>query len=206
MAMLRFITFFSFIALYSCQQGAAKREVDPAAVKLNDSAMKYTSYIHNVDSLQKAISLLDSATSIESNYFLGHYNKLMFFNELKQYDKAILTINSLIKLRPSAHDLYLTGGILHERMGDTTSSKAYFQKSMDICNNALDTMAVRNSDYIMLISNKAINLIMLGEQAKADELLQASYNRLTDAEQKQMISSMMNKNKQELLMLWSNKQ
>ena len=199
MTTLKFITIFVLIALYSCGQKPKKCKGDPAAVDLNNKAMTLVRFIDNVDSSKKAISLLDNATSIDSNYFLGYYNKLMFFNQLKQFDKAVLTINKLIQLRPSAHDLYLTGGILYERIGDTISSKKYFEKSLTICNTVLDTMNKTNRDYEMLVGNEAVNLIMLGDEIKANELLKKLYDSQTDEALKKMTLSMMNTSKKELL-------
>lgn len=168
--------------------------------------MELVAFMNDPDSSQKAISLLDKATAIDTNYFLGHYNKLMFFNQLKEYDKAILTINKLIQLRPSAHDLYLAGGILYERIGDTLSSKAYFTKSLTICANVLDTISFTNRDYEMLVGNKAINLIMLGDKENANEILKKLYDRQSDEELKKMTLSMMNKSKKQLLELWPSDQ
>jgi tetratricopeptide (TPR) repeat protein len=204
MTTLKFITTFLLIALYSCGQKPAKHKADPAAVELNNKAMTLVAFIDNSDSSKKAISLLDKATTIDSNYFLGYYNKLMFFNQLKQFDKAILTVNKLIQLRPSAHDLYMTGGILYEQIGDTISSKTYFEKSLTICNNVLDTMSNKNRDYEMLVSNKAINLIMLGQQEDANKILKALYDTRPDDPEydnvtKKWIQSLMNKNKAELM-------
>ncbi len=130
----------------------------------------------------------------------------MFLNRLKQFDKAVLTINKLIRLRPSAHDIYLTGRILYERIGDTVSSKAYFTKSLTICSAVLDTMSVTNRDYEMLMGNKATNLIMLDNQQKANEILKQLYDNQTDEELKKNILSMMNKSKKQLLELWTNDQ
>jgi len=201
MTTLKFITIFVLIALYSCGQKPAKYKVNPAAVDLNNRAMTLVRFIDNADSSQKAISLLDNATSIDSNYFLGHYNKLMFFNQLKEFDKAVLTINKLIQLRPFAHDLYLTGGILYERIGDTISSKKYFEKSLTICNTVLDTMNKTNRDYEMLVGNKAVNLIMLGDEIKANELLKQLHDSQTDEDLRKKTLTMMKKSKKQLLAL-----
>ena len=206
MTTLKFITTFLLITLYSCGQKSAKNKVDLAAVELNNKAMKFVAFIDNPDSSKKAISLLDKATTIDSNYFLGHHNKLMFFNQLKQFDKAILTVNKLIQLRPSAHDLYLTGGILYERNGDTISSKAYFTKSLKICSAILDTMSLTNRDYEMLMLNKATNLIMLDSQQEANEILEKIYDKQTDEELKKNTFLLMNKNKKQLLELWTSDQ
>jgi tetratricopeptide (TPR) repeat protein len=206
MTTLKFLTSFLFIGLCSCGQKPAKHKVDTAAVKLNNKAMTLVPFIDNEDSVRKAISLLDKATTIDSVYFLGHFNKLMFYNKLKQFDKAVVTVNRLIQLRPAAHDLYLTGGILYERVGDTVASAGYFEKSLVICNTVLDTMNASNRDYEMLVGNKAINLIMLGDTSAANQLLTRLYESQTDEEQKKMTQSMMHKRKKELLQLWTTNQ
>ncbi len=204
MTTLNFIKIFLITSLYSCGQNSANFKVDPAAVELNNKAMTLFEFIDNGDSARKAISFLDHATTIDSNYFLGHCNKLIFLNQLKQFGNAISTINKLIQLRPSAQDLYLTGGILYERIGDTISSKSYFEKSLTICFSVLDTMSNKDRDYEMLVTNKAINLIMLGQQERANKILQALYDTLPDDPEyenvtKKGIHSLMNKNKAELM-------
>lgn len=91
---------------------------------------------------------------MDSDYFLGYYNKLMFLSQLNDYDKAVSTVNKLIELRPNANDLYLTGGLLYEKKGDTARALQYFQKSLAICNSVLDTMSQTNRDYEMLSNNR----------------------------------------------------
>ena len=199
MTTIKFIATFLLIALYSCGQKLVKHEVDPVAVELNNKAMTLISFIDNPDSSKKAILLLDKATSTDSTYFLGHYNKLIFYNQLKQFDKSISTVNKLIQLRPSAHDLYLTGGILYERTGDSISAIPYFDKSLTICNDVLDTMSTQNREYEILVGNKAINLIMLGDTKKANDILKNLYDNQNHEELKKMTLSLINKNKKELI-------
>jgi tetratricopeptide (TPR) repeat protein len=206
MTNVKFLIAFLLIGLCSCGQTPAKHKVDPAAVALNNEAMTLVAFIDNPDSSKKAISLLDKATAIDSNYFLGFYNKLMFYNQLKQFDKAVSTTNKLIQLKPTAHDLYLTCGIFYERVGDTVSSSAYFRKSLGICNSTLDTMNSKNRDYEMLVGNKATNLIMLGDTVKANKLLKKLYDSQTEEALKKWTASLMNKNKKQLLELWASYQ
>ena len=204
MTTLQFITTFLLLTLYSCGQTPAKYKPDPEAVKLNNQAMSLVAFIDNVDSSKKAISLLDKATSIDSNYFLGYSNKLMFFFQLKQFDKLILTNNKLIQLRTSAHDLYLTGGMFYEQIGNTVSATRYFNKSLTICNAVLDTMNNMNRDFVMLTTNQAINLIMLNDSTNANNILKILYDNQPDDPkfdnvEKKYIQSLMNKNKKELV-------
>ncbi|MBS0646473.1 MAG: tetratricopeptide repeat protein [Verrucomicrobia bacterium] len=197
---------FSFTGLVSCGQSTLKHEVDPSAIRLNNQAMTLIPFIDNPDSSQKAIKLLDQATTIDTNYFLGYANKLMFYYQLHQFDKALLTNNKLIQLRPTAHDLYLRSGMLYSQIGDATKAKTYFTKALTICNSVLDTMTKTNRDFVMLTTNKAITLIMLGDTTKANKILKVLYDNQPDDPdfgnvEKKYIQSLMNKNSKELIEL-----
>lgn len=204
MTILKFITPLLLITFYSCGQNAGNYKPDPQAVKLNNQAMTLVDYIENPDSSIKAIALLDKATTIDSNYFLGHFNKLMFFFSTKQYDKAIVTNNKLIQLRPFAHDLYLRCGFLYEHTGDTISAAKYFRKSLTLVTIPLDTMNKQNRDFEMFTTNQAINLIMLNDSAEANRILKTLYDNTPDDPAfdnvgKKYIQSLMNKNKKQLI-------
>jgi tetratricopeptide (TPR) repeat protein len=205
----KFIFFFSIIALYSCGQTPQKHKVNPESVRLNKKITPLISFTDNPDSCRKALSFLDSAIAIDSNDFFAYDNKMMFLYGLKQYDKAINTANELIRLRPNAHDLYMLKGNLLNKIGDTASANLNFQKSLGICNNVLDTMRETNRDYTMLVINKAINLIMLEDSAQANKILKVLYDKQPDDPtfdifDKKYILSLMNKNRIELMNLFSN--
>ena len=82
-----------------CGQNSAKIKNDPAAIELNNEAMFLVPFIENPDSSKKAILLPDKAITIDSNYFPGNLNILRFLNQIGQIDKAISTINNLVKTR-----------------------------------------------------------------------------------------------------------
>jgi tetratricopeptide (TPR) repeat protein len=193
---------FLFVGLYSCGQKTTKHKVDKVCVELNNSAMAMVQYLKNTDSSQKAIRLLDSATTLDTNYYLGYFNKLMFLNSLRQHKKAILTTQNLIRLRPDAHDLYIIGGIFCEKINDTISSKNYFQKSLAICNTVLDIMNLKNSNYEMIMINKAVNLIMLNRNSEANILLKKLTGNQSDGEMKKITLSMMNLSKSQLIQMY----
>jgi tetratricopeptide (TPR) repeat protein len=185
-----------------------KRKPDITAVKLNDQAMLLVSFIENPDSARKAIQLLDSATKIDSSYFLAYYNKLMFFSQLNLNDEGLRTLNKLIVLRPYAHDLYMMCGLWYERIGHSDSSQSYFEKSLSICNTVLDSMSIKNKDYFMLVGNKAINLTMLGDSLTANGLLKNLYDSLPEDSkfgnvEKDYIYSLIGKSKSEILKTFS---
>ena len=204
MTTLNFTFFFLIIALYSCGQTTTKHKVNPESVRINREIMQLFSFTNNPDSCRKALLLLDSATTIDSNDFNAYNNKLFFLFGLKQYDKAINTTNKLISLRPNAHDLFMLKGNLLYKIRDTASANLNFEKSLKICNSVLDTMRETNRDYMMFVTDKAINLIMLGDSAKANKILKILYDKQPDDPafdnvEKKYILSLMNKNRIQLI-------
>ena len=206
MTTLKFITVFLLIAVYSCGQNTPKQKTDPKVTALTNKIIPLVNYLENADSCKQALLYLDSATNIDNKCYSCYYNKLMFLFSLKQFDKAVATMNECIRIKPTAHALYLTGGILYEKIGDTISSKKYIQKSLTILNQVLDTMKVQDLNYEMLVSNKAINLIMLGDNKNGNDLLKAIADRQQDPELKEMTLSFMNKSKKELVEMMTNSQ
>ena len=212
MTTIRFIFLFLSIALYSCGQKSVKHKINPEVVRLNNKIIPLVPFTDNPDSCRKALLFLDSATSIDGNDFLAYNNKLMFLFGLKQYDKAIKTVDEMLRLRPNAHDLYTMKGSFYERIGDTVSSKKCFQKSLAICDKVLDTMMKTNRDYMMFVIDKSVNMIMLGDSAKANIILQTLYDNqpedsvfdnpedsVFDNADKKFILSFMHKSKAALL-------
>jgi len=195
----KFILIFCSVAFCSCEQKNGYSKVDADVARLSNKIIPLVNFLDNPDSCKKALQFLDSATTIDKGCFLCYYNKLMFLYSLKEYGKAVETVNECIRLNTSGHDLYLTGGILYERVGDTVSAKKYFQKSLTICNSILDTMSKKNSDFDMLAGNKAIDLIMLGDKIEADKILKILYDSQKDVKMKNMTLSLMNKTKKELI-------
>jgi tetratricopeptide (TPR) repeat protein len=206
MTTLKFLTAFLLITVYSCGQSTAKKKVDPNVTILSNKIIPLVNHIDNPDSCKQALLYLDSATKIDNNCFLCYYNKLMFLYSLKQFHKAVETMNECIRIKPSAHDLYLTGGILYEKIGDTISSRKYFQKSLTLLNSVLDTIKVQDMTYEMLVSNKAINLIMLGDSKSGNDLLKAITDRQKEPELRERTLSFMNKTKKELVDMMTNMQ
>jgi hypothetical protein len=113
--------------------------------------------------------------------------------------KAVEIINACISLKPSAHDLYLIGGILYEKVSDTIAAKKYFHHSLSILNSVLDTMDVRNLNHQMLVGNKAINLIMLGDNKTGNDLLKSILDGQKEPEWRELTLPFINKRKKELV-------
>ena len=199
MKILTFITLFILTAFYSCGQKKIKHKVNPEVTILSNKITPLVNFLDNPDSCKKALLYLDSATNIDNLCFLCYYNKLMFLYSLKKFDKAVETMNECIRIAPWAYDLYFAGGILYEKIGDTISSKRYFQKSLKLTNSALDTMKARDLNYEVLVNSKAVNIIMLDDYKGGNDMLKEIADRQQEPDLKEMTISYMNKRKKEIV-------
>jgi tetratricopeptide (TPR) repeat protein len=196
---LKLIGIFILLGFCSCGQTNKRQKTNPEAIKLCTEASKLTFYFEDSDSSKKALNLLDSATLIDSNYYLGHFNKLAFLNTLKLYDRAITTVGNLIRLTPNAHDIYIVRGIFSEKIGDTISSSKDFSTSLEICNKVLDTMNLKHRDFEMITMNKGVNLILLNRSNEANVVLLKLSKTQSEGELKNITLSMINSSKKKLI-------
>lgn len=198
MKTLKIISIFLLLASYSCTQQSAKNKTHPDAVKFHNKIIPLINYLSNADSSKRALLYLDSATAIDSNCFSCYYDKLMFQSALTNFNEAVITINNCIRIKPNAHDLYLTAGVLYAKIGDSSAAKQYFEKSLSILNPVLDSMKKNNDEYKMLITNKALSLIMINDTQELDNLLDHLDNNF-DTTLKKNILLMKEANKKELI-------
>jgi tetratricopeptide (TPR) repeat protein len=183
----------------SAQQSAKTRHViDPKAIQLNDSAIDYIKY-GNPDSAQKALSFLNRATEIDTNYYLAYYHKLGVQTFLKQYAGAVITVRQLIRLRPHYPDLLLNAGYLYEVTGDTGSAREYYQKASVLYGHYLDTMKTANPGYFTMTMNAGINLVLMGQDDRGNQVLKKLYDRQKDILYQETIAPYMNKTREEIL-------
>ena len=88
-------------------------------------------------------------------------------------------------------------------MHDTISSQKYFQQSEIRYEKILDTMNTVNKNYNNTLMNKGVNLIIIGQQQKGNDILKQLYDKEKDSFRKEMLASYMDKSKQEILDYYS---
>jgi len=194
---MRFLIFSLLYVLTACGQSNNKiNQIDPRAKRLKDSASLIAM---SQQEYSKAISLLDQAIALDSNYLAAYRNKLTFQLELRQFEQATKTASKISQLRPDNPDYYVTIGILYDVQGDTVKSKDYFKRAISQYDRIFDTIAVSNINYDMLLMNKALNLIFIGEQNKGNDILKQLYNKQIESPFKEILASYLNKSKQDIL-------
>ena len=131
---------------------------------LYDSA---SSVISQFQDNKRAIELLEEATRIDSNYFKAFARKLDLQIQLKQFDRAIVTGEKIIRLKPEMPLFQVLIGALYEKKLDSTIARKYYEGAAICFDKLLDTMNTSNRDYQMLVNMKALNLVFVGQREKA---------------------------------------
>ena len=189
---MKFLTSFIFLGFLSCKQ----QESYSQAKQLTDSASKVFQNTHNP---LKALSLLNQAVEIDSNYVPALTSKLNFEMVSNMPDKALVTAMRLIKIKPEVSEYYTALGFIYEQKNDTISSKKIFLDAVARCDKKLDGMSKLNKDYDWILLGKASNLLFAGDERRANDILKELYDRSQDETFKGVIKSFMNKSKQQIL-------
>ncbi len=131
----------------------------------------------------------------------SHFYMKKFYSQvhLKQNDSAIITGKQIIKLKPKNALITYEIGELYEKTGDTVTSVEYYKHALVILNAVLDTMNVKSVDYHFLRLNKAVVLILLGQQKAGDDILRDSYNNEVIYSNKQYDLSLLHMTRKELI-------
>ena len=154
---------------FSCAH--PKHQINPEAKKLNDSAMYMV--VHTMPdtvTYKKAITLINRAIKLDSNYFRAYVNKFGFQTQVAQFDSALVTGKRIIKLRPDAYPIWQMMGSIYEVKGDTVSAKDYYNKALITCDKIIDTMRSENMAYKITQTDKARYLILLRKEKEGRDI------------------------------------
>ncbi len=192
------LTILIFISCGQTEKQKDESQIDKRAIELNKKGIELAMTFDN-DSIKKAIELFDRATKIESEYYLAYWNKLVNQNQLGQKNEAFETLKKLEELRPNNPDLKVTAGIFLALNGDSLSARQKFLEADKIYTSIIDTLTQKTDPYQTTLTNKAVNLKLLGQEAKANKILKAVKTEMTDDNLKEMIESYITMTRTELL-------
>lgn len=187
---------FLFTILIACSENQQTKEYipHPKAKQLFDSASRLPMH-----SEEKAIVLFDQATQIDSNYYVAYFYKLSFQLSLNRLNDALVTAKNLIRLKPQDREVYMSAGFLYWRTGDSVSAIDHFTKASVFFDKILDTMSKSNRSYETILSNKGVNLILIGKQEQGNKILRELYNNGTDKDLKKEYVQFLNKSRKEII-------
>lgn len=124
--------------------------IDSAIVKNDEAVMVFLGGIGNVDSLNKAINLLDEAIAIDSQCFVAYTSKIQFLNELGETKEAQNFNDLALTKFPESQDLYFQKGLFYEREGLLDLAQKSYNQSLVYYDKAIE----KKSDDFGLILNR----------------------------------------------------
>lgn len=169
-------TFF-ISALFVLSQSActpkapAEVELNPAAVSLNDSAMRM---VQGYDSLQieAALLLWAEAIQLQPDFAVARMNQLVFLNHQGRFEEAMAALAELEKLQPENSELKVWEGIFTELQYDSLQASVIFVEADKLYKKQLNKQSPSTRSYQLLLINYAVNLKFLGMEEDANKLLE----------------------------------
>lgn len=156
------------------------QNVPEEAKRLNDSAVSLIiGTFGDSTNYAKALVLLRKAVSIDSNYYYGHYHKLMCENYFKMYDSALVTSLHLLRIRESLEH-YSIVGVSYDKLGDSVKAADYYMQSLKITEAVLDTMTPNISTWPAAKMNEISVLILLNRKQESKEAIDEAVAAIQD--------------------------
>lgn len=151
----------------AAQQSNENRQINPAALELNNKAVALMSQ----SEYDSALHYFDKAIYADSNYYLPHSSKSQIYLFQGQYDKAFAETELVLKLRPDLAEAWAAAGVLIENQGDTVKAMEYYRKSIELYD-----ARISDPDKVDALPanklNRSVSLILLGdEQDGKDDMI-----------------------------------
>ena len=199
MKILYYILFLGvFISCEKAKKENEKTEINKQAFDLNNHGAKLI-LTQNNDSILKAIELFNEAIKIQPNYYLAYWNKFTFLNKLGKTETAFETLKQLEKLKPNNPSIKVVAGIFIEQNKDSLEARNKFLEADKIYNNILDTLKFKNDPNQSILTNKAVNLKLLGRESEGNEILKEISNKTTNENFKKNIDNFVTMSREDII-------
>lgn len=156
--MIRILIIIIFIQFYSCAEGQKKITHNPQAVKLNLKALDYLLK----SKYDTAILIFNQAIVLDPTFDLPHKNKFKIYFKQKDFNKALVESEALIKLDPNSTEWWLNSGMILDKTGDSIQAKQHYLSALKIIETNIHKQSHKANLGIHVLS-KGIVLILLDE-------------------------------------------
>lgn len=163
---------------------------DSTAILKNNKAVDiYLKSNGNIDSLRKAIDLLDEALNIDPNYAIAYTNKAQYLSVLGEYDEVMVVIDQALKVRPDDPQLHFIKGVFYEKENLKKQAKKSFEEAILSYDKAIDS----NPKDFNLLANQAFIRVFTEDSISAIESLEALKDKQSkDSKEYKELDSLIN--------------
>jgi len=180
-----------FSGLISCEKKEIKSiQYNSKAIEINNKAVKLM-INHKLDS---ALILYDKAIKLDDKYYLPHSNKIGIYLELKEYDKALLESELVIKKKPDLAEGWFFSGLLNEKQGNIDKSITYYKKSIEIFTNRINNSEKEN-DINANKLNRALSKKFIDDKSYIEDFQDLKKFKNYDF----FVNNFMNKSKKDIM-------
>lgn len=165
----RFVVLLLLLITLSCgsQDVDKKEQKKRLMVRANDKILD-----NDYDS---AHFYVNEALKLDTNFYLGHYQKLMILSNLKRYNEALVTAKKISRLR-NFNNMSLEG-IAYENLGKLDKAKELYKTTVDKWPKAdLDSNYQSRLEYSQLVT------VVYGEKFGLQEISRIDTVKLNDGE------------------------
>lgn len=158
---------------FACESGIPFKEVEPTttdpvirARELNDSAIDL--FAKNQAYGDNALAVFDAAIALDSHYDKPHINKIAVLMQLRRFEAAQQSAESLRLLRPADADLLVLSGMLYRLEGDSANSLEYFHAATGMYQNNMGNLDTLAPVYLAEKNKLALVYWILGNHVEAE--------------------------------------
>ena len=124
------IRYDSFFYLTPAKRKAFANESEA----LNNQAVELcVRNLSNQDSIAQALELWDKAIALNHCNLHAYSSKANLLIGKQRYDEALQTLDDAICFHPENHGLYLTEGVLLEKLGRMDEAMLHYQRGLELC-------------------------------------------------------------------------
>jgi tetratricopeptide (TPR) repeat protein len=201
------------ICCLSCKQPHSQKKTSPEtinieAIKLDNEASKLyikvfayqTEHIDEHERIrqgEKALTLLNRAIAIDTNYYTAYHDKLAFQHLLNLRDSAFATAKLIVRRWPGEVKTKILLGEYYELKGDTLSAFKCYNNALSAINHHLDEADSISRRYEQI--DKAKILILLNQPEEAHNILKEVFDKEDNETIKQNLQRLMGESRHEFL-------
>ncbi len=155
----------------SSEQKNDRRAFSKEVIELNKQAVLLINE-RNKKSYEEALTLLNKAILIDTNYYMAYSNKVMVLTELGEYNTAIEVNKYLITtIKRDYPEAIVSLGMLYDKIGKKYLARKYYSEAISKYSNRIakseDILDMVNRAHLIYILNKKDGLAEIDSLIKA---------------------------------------
>src|SRR5574344_1034400 len=145
-------------------------QYEKQAVNTISDAMQHCQYGIPIDTMRKAITLLQKSISVYDKYQLGYTVLIQYQAQIKDYSGAFKTLNEAKKSLPDNPQIATLGGYLYDITGERQQADHEYELAIGLCDKKMGT-----KHDVSDITLKSILISFIQGNKKAMEYINKEY-------------------------------